>query len=48
MATWFEFLDNLRDSGETNMYGAAPYLVREFGLTHKRAREVLVLWMESK
>jgi len=43
----FTFLDDLRDSGETNMFGAGPYLSREFGLSKKEAREVLSNWMKS-
>ena len=27
-----EYLDDLRESGETNMFGAGPYVQREFGL----------------
>lgn len=39
------FLENLRRSGETNMYGAAPYLVKEFGMNMQEAIEILVDWM---
>ena len=42
-----EFLENLRQSGVTNMFGAASYLVQEFGLTHAEARAILIQWMES-
>ena len=42
-----EFLDNLRDSGESNMFGASPYLEAEFGLIRPVAREILMYWMES-
>ena len=41
------FLDALRDSGVTNMFGAAPYLQKEFGIDQKSAREVLANWMQS-
>jgi len=44
---YFEFLDNLRDSGETNMFGAAPYLQEEFGLDRHEARDILKQWMEG-
>ncbi len=40
-----EFLDELRDSGVTNMFGAASYLVQKFGLTRQEARDVLQTWM---
>ena len=43
----FEYLDGLRESGETNMYGAGAYLVREFGLTKGDARKVLAAWMQD-
>lgn len=42
-----EYLDTLRESGETNMFGAALYLQDEFGLTRQRARQVLTYWMET-
>jgi len=41
------FLDALRDSGVTNMFGAAPYLQKEFGIDQKSARQVLANWMQS-
>ncbi len=44
---YFEYLDDLRDSGATNMYGAVPYLVEKFGLSMSEATAVLVRWMES-
>ena len=34
-----EFLLYLRDSGETNMWGAAPYLQEEFGLSYEITTE---------
>lgn len=36
-----EYLDELRESGVTNMYGAGPYLVREFGVTRNESHEIL-------
>jgi hypothetical protein len=42
------FLDDLRESGETNMYGARPYLMREFpALSREQAIQVVVYWMDS-
>lgn len=41
----FKYLDDLRESGETNMFGAAAYLQRDFDMTPKEAREWLVKWM---
>ena len=43
----FEYLDALRESGETNMFGARPYLMNEFGLGKQEASAVLSAWMES-
>jgi len=43
----FEYLDNLRESGVTNMYGAAPYLVEEFCIGKVEARKLLAEWMRT-
>ena len=42
-----DFLEELRESGETNMFGAAPYLQEEFGLTKQEARAILSEWMRT-
>lgn len=42
-----EFLDNLRESGVTNMFGAAPYIQEGFGVDKKDAKELLMQWMEE-
>lgn len=42
-----EYLDNLRESGVTNMFGAGSYLQEEFGLNKTDARNVLTYWMET-
>ena len=44
---YFEYLDELRESGETNMFGAGAYLRREFGLEKKESHEILAKWMET-
>jgi hypothetical protein len=44
---YFEYLDELRDSGETNMFGAGPYLEAEFGLGRYDARKIVQAWMET-
>ena len=44
---YMEFLTKLRDSGKTNMFGAAPYLQQAFDLEKKEARELLAYWMGS-
>ncbi len=43
----YQYLERLRRSGDTNMYGATPYLMRQFGLTYKEAGEILAEWMEN-
>ena len=43
----FLYLDELRQSGETNMFGAVPYLVEKFEMSKKEARDMLSLWMKS-
>jgi len=41
------YLDKLRESGVTNMFGATPYLQNEFGLERKEASRILLYWMET-
>lgn len=41
------YLDELRESGDTNMFGAGSYLEDEFCLGRREARTVLSYWMES-
>lgn len=41
------YLIELRDSGETNMWGAAPYLMEEFGMSRFEARDALLAWIAS-
>ena len=42
------YLDELRESGKTNMFGARPYLLMEFPeLSEKEAGSVLVYWMDT-
>jgi len=47
MEKYFDYLIQLRDSGVTNMFGAAPYLELEFGLSRSEAKKVLATWMSS-
>ena len=42
-----EFLDDLRESGVTNMRGARPYIVDEFDIEKNEASEILSYWMAS-
>lgn len=43
----FDFLDDLRDSGEINMWAAAPYIQEAYNLDSDDARDVLVKWMHT-
>ncbi len=43
----FEYLDDLRESGVVNMFGARPYVAREFGLSSQEASAVLSEWMKT-
>jgi hypothetical protein len=46
-AEHLDYLDLLRESGETNMFGARPYLVKEFDLDLATAGKVLTYWMQT-
>ena len=41
------YLEKLRRSGVTNMFGAAPYLMDEFELEYNDARDILIDWMKN-
>ena len=41
------YLDDLRDSGATNMFGAGSYLQEVFGLDKRASRTILAYWMQS-
>jgi len=43
----FTFLNDLRDSGSINMFGAGPEISNEFGIDKREAREFLSLWMSN-
>ena len=42
-----EFLNMLRITGVTNMFGATPYIEDEYGLNKKESRRLLSLWMKN-
>lgn len=44
---YFNFLDDLRESCQVNMFGARPYLMEEFGLDKNDAAQVLSDWMSN-
>ena len=41
------FLDNLRSSGITNMFGARPYVQKAFKVNVETATEILLYWMQT-
>lgn len=42
------YLDRLRESGVTNMFGAVPYILLEFpDLSKREAKQVLIYWMRT-
>ena len=47
LQSWFEVLDNIRDSGAMNMFGAPKFLQMECGLNRQEAMEVFTKWTES-
>lgn len=48
MMEYFNFLDQLRESGETNMFGAGPYLQEAFGITNRAESAYIVgKWMKT-
>lgn len=43
----FEYLDNLRETGATNMVLAGPWIQNAFGLDKEEARAYLQEWMKT-
>ena len=41
------FLDALRVSGKTNMFGATPHIQKRFNVTKYDAQRFLLKWMET-
>ena len=44
---YYVYLEELRESGVTNMFGASPYLQEEFDLGRKEAIKIVSNWMEN-
>ena len=44
---YFEYLDMLRETGVTNMFGAGPYLQEAFGVNLYEAKKIVLEWMET-
>ena len=47
LVEYFDYLDDLRESGRTNMWGAGAYLRAEQGLDRHEAEAVLSAWMDT-
>lgn len=43
----FEYLNKLRESAVTNMFGAGAYIQSEFGIDKKEANTLLAKWIEQ-
>jgi len=43
---YFDYLDDLRGSGATNMFGAPKYLQDDFEMCFKEASWIVGLWMK--
>jgi len=41
------YLDGLRESGITNMWGAGSYVAYHFSCSDKEASKILAYWMDS-
>ena len=44
---YYVYLEELRQSGVTNMFGSAPYLRSEFGLGRREAIKIVANWMDN-
>lgn len=47
MIEGFDYLDELRESGRTNMFGAPAYMERELGWPRLKAVRVWVMWKNT-
>lgn len=43
----FDYLNDLRRNGSTNMFGATPHLVEGFNIGKNEARNVVSKWMKN-
>lgn len=42
-----QYLDELRESGVTNMWNAPAYLEADFDLPERDARDIMLYWMKT-
>lgn len=47
LTKYFEYLDRLRESGATNMFGAGPWLERAFKLNREKSTPIVRDWMKT-
>ena len=45
--TYFEYLDTLKESGVTNMFGSVPYIQNQFGVPEPQAKKIFKAWWET-
>ena len=43
----FQYLNDLRESGQVNMFGSGTYLQSAFGLSRYEAKDVVLEWMKT-
>jgi len=44
---YYQYLEGLRQSGVTNMFGASPYLAKAYALSSSEAITIVGSWMEN-
>lgn len=44
---WNQILDDLRESGEINMFGAPRWLMDNYGLEKSEANEIFTTWTKT-
>lgn len=44
---YYIYLNELRESGVTNMFGAVDFVVQKFEITRELAMKVLTNWMKN-
>ena len=44
---YYQFLENIRQSGICNMWGATPYIMDAFHLNYEDAATVLCNWIQN-
>jgi hypothetical protein len=47
LAKVFKFLDDLQESGRTNMFGAISWVMKTYPWDKKKADKALSLWMST-